>query len=49
MGDVIYAHFDAYGIELKLNDHRTSVAVYLEPNVIHALTRVSQTVFTTWE
>ena len=27
-----------YGIELKLNDHRNECAVYLEPEVLQALT-----------
>ena len=30
-------HFDGYGIELKLNDHRNECEVYLEPEVMHAL------------
>jgi hypothetical protein len=34
----VYAHFDGYGIELRLNDHRNECAVYLEPEVLHALT-----------
>jgi len=32
---------------LKLNDHRNECAVYLEPEVLHVLTGVLQTVFTT--
>jgi hypothetical protein len=27
-----------YGVELKLNDHRNECAVYLEPEVLQALT-----------
>ena len=38
LGDAVYAHWDGYGIELKLNDHRNECAVYLEPEVLQALT-----------
>lgn len=38
IGNAVYAHFDEYGIELKLNDHRNKCAVYLEPEVLQALT-----------
>jgi hypothetical protein len=38
IGDAIYAHYDGYGIELRLNDHRNECAVYLEPEVLQALT-----------
>ena len=38
IGDAVYAHFDGYGIELKLNDHRNECVVYLEPQVLQALT-----------
>ena len=37
--DAVYAHFDGYGIELRLNDHRNECAVYLEPAVLQALTK----------
>ena len=37
LGDAVYAHFDRYGIELRLNDHRNERAVYLEPEVIQNL------------
>jgi hypothetical protein len=39
IGDAIYAHYDGYGIELRLNDHRNECAVYLEPAVLQALTK----------
>jgi hypothetical protein len=38
IGDAIYAHYDGYGIELRLNDHRNECAIYLEPEVLQALT-----------
>jgi len=38
LGDAVYAHYHGYGIELKLNDHRNECAVYLEPEVLQALT-----------
>jgi hypothetical protein len=38
IGDAVYAHFDGYGIELRLNDHRNECVVYLEPQVLQALT-----------
>jgi len=34
----VYAHYDWYGIELRLNDHRNKCAVYLEPEVLQVLT-----------
>ena len=34
-------------IELKLNDHRNKCAVYLEPEVLQALTEFYKRVFTT--
>ena len=38
LGDAVYAHYHGYGIELKLNDHRNECVVYLEPQVLQALT-----------
>jgi hypothetical protein len=37
LGDGVYATFDGYGIELRVNDHRTTPCVYLEPDVVAAL------------
>lgn len=37
LGDAVYAHFDGYGVELKLNDHRAECLIYLEPNVLENL------------
>jgi hypothetical protein len=37
LGDAVYAHFDGYGIELRLNDHRNQCVVYLEPEVMQNL------------
>lgn len=37
LGDAIYAYFDGFGIELRLNDHREPCTVYLEPSVLAAL------------
>jgi hypothetical protein len=28
LGDAVYAHFDGYVIDLRLNDHRNERAVY---------------------
>lgn len=33
LGDAVYAHFDGFGIELRLNAHNSLCAVYLEPAV----------------
>jgi len=38
IGDAIYAHYDGYGIELRLNDHRNECAIYLEPECSGATT-----------
>ena len=37
LGDAVYAHFDGYGIELRLNHHESRCAVYLEPEVLQSL------------
>jgi hypothetical protein len=37
LGDGVYATFDGYGIEIRVNDHRSDVAAYLEPSVLEAL------------
>lgn len=43
IGDGVYATFDGFGIELRANDHRNEVAVYLEPEVLAALDRFYET------
>jgi hypothetical protein len=37
LGDGVYATFDGYGIEIRVNDHRSDVVAYLEPSVLEAL------------
>ena len=37
LGDAVYAYFDGYGIELKLNHHASPCLIYLEPEVMEAL------------
>jgi hypothetical protein len=37
LGDAVYACWDGYGIELKLNSHENKCAVYLEPEVMQNL------------
>jgi hypothetical protein len=39
LGDGVYATYDGYGIELRVNDHRSPQVAYLEPQVVHALSR----------
>jgi hypothetical protein len=39
LGDGVYATFVGYGIEIRVNDHRSDVAVFLEPSVLEALQR----------
>jgi hypothetical protein len=40
LGDGVYAVFDGYGIELRVNDFENPTdVVYLEPSVIDALVR----------
>ena len=34
IGDAVYASFDGYGIELRLNSHDAERVVYLEPEVM---------------
>lgn len=38
LGDAVYAFYDGYGIELRLNNHQAVCEVYLEPSVYVALT-----------
>lgn len=42
LGDGVYAHFDGYGINLSVNDHRNPPVVCIEPAVLEALNRFSQ-------
>ena len=37
IGDGVYAYFDGFGIELRLERHDAQCTVYLEPNVMQAL------------
>ena len=37
IGDAVYAAFDGYGIELRLNSHESECVVYLEPPVLQSL------------
>ena len=37
MGDGVYATFDGYGVELRVNDYRNDPVAYLEPSVIQNL------------
>ena len=37
LGDAVYAYFDGWGIELRLNHHESPCVVYLEPEVGQAL------------
>ncbi len=39
LGDAVYAHFNGYSVELKLDDHRNPTVVTLEPEVLAALNR----------
>ena len=39
LGDAVYAHFDGYGVELKLNDHQSECLIYLEPDVLEKLVK----------
>jgi hypothetical protein len=38
LGDAVYAYFDGNGIELRLNHHESPCLIYLEPEVLEALT-----------
>lgn len=37
IGDGIYAYFNGYSIELKVNDHRNPTVVVLDPGVLESL------------
>lgn len=39
LGDAVYADFDGYGVNLKLNDHRSESLIYMEPEIIQALVK----------
>jgi hypothetical protein len=49
LGDGVYATFDGYGIELRVNDHRTTPCVYLEPDVVAALASFLERQQRDWE
>ena len=34
LGDAVYAYFDGYGIELRLNWHDSKCIIYLDPEMI---------------
>jgi len=37
LGDGVYAEFDGYAVNIRVNDHRNPVAVQLEPDVLKRL------------
>jgi hypothetical protein len=37
IGDAVYAFFDGYGVELRLERHDARCVVYLEPKVLEGL------------
>lgn len=37
LGDAVYAYFDGYGVELKLNEHTSRCLIYMEPEVMQNL------------
>ena len=39
LGDGVFATFDGYGIELRVNNHRSEPVAYLEPRVVTELVR----------
>ena len=39
LGDGIYATFDGFGLEIRVNDHRSNAVAYLEPAVVAELSR----------
>ena len=43
IGDGVYAEFDGYGINIRVNDHRNPVAAYLEPDVLKRLVKFYET------
>lgn len=42
LGDGVYATFDGYGLELRVNSHRSPQVTYLEPSVVHAMSQFLQ-------
>ena len=45
LGDGVYASFDGYQIELRVNDHRNEPVVYLESNVMLELMAYANKIF----
>jgi hypothetical protein len=39
MGDGVYATFDGFGLEIRINDHRSEAVAYMEPAVVAALSQ----------
>ncbi len=44
LGDGVYATYDGYQIELRLNDHREQPVIYLDPDVMKALVGYAATI-----
>lgn len=39
LGDGVYATFDGYGVEIRVNTHLSPMVAYFEPSVVAALPR----------
>ena len=39
LGDGVYATYDGYGIEIRVNDHRSEQVAYMEPQIVRALSQ----------
>lgn len=46
MGDGLYVAFDGYGLQLRVNDHRSEPTFYLEPQVFRSLSNFAERI---WE
>jgi hypothetical protein len=44
LGDAVYAYFDGYGLELRLNRHDSECVIYLEPEVMANLVLFNEAV-----
>ncbi len=42
VGDGVYVTFDGFGFEIRVNDHRNEVAVYLEPSTLKSLIQFTE-------
>ena len=44
LGDGVYAEFDGYHIQIRVDSHESEVVVYLEPEVLKSLNEYAKAI-----